>query len=63
VGRHGLEGHRALYARRGLNATFPQLKEYLAVGQDVLDVGCGPGTITLDVAEAVASGNVCGVDT
>jgi len=31
-------------------------------GQRVLDVGCGPGSITLDVAERVAPGEVVGVD-
>lgn len=29
---------------------------------DVLDIGCGPGTITLDFAERVAPGRVHGVD-
>ena len=30
---------------------------------DVLDVGCGPGTITADLAELVPEGSVTGVDT
>lgn len=34
----------------------------LQEGQDLLDVGCGPGTITLDLAELVAPGRVVGVD-
>ena len=34
----------------------------LQPGQDLLDVGCGPGTITLDLAELVAPGRVVGVD-
>jgi ubiquinone/menaquinone biosynthesis C-methylase UbiE len=34
----------------------------LQAGQDLLDVGCGPGTITLDLAELVAPGRVVGVD-
>jgi ubiquinone/menaquinone biosynthesis C-methylase UbiE len=34
----------------------------LAPGMHVLDVGCGPGTITLDLAEAVAPGTVVGVE-
>jgi SAM-dependent methyltransferase len=29
---------------------------------DLLDVGCGPGTITLDLAERVAPGSVIGLD-
>jgi ubiquinone/menaquinone biosynthesis C-methylase UbiE len=31
-------------------------------GATVLDVGCGPGTITLDIARRVAPGRVLGVD-
>lgn len=34
----------------------------LRSGQRLLDVGCGPGTITLDLAERVAPGAVLGVD-
>jgi len=34
----------------------------LAPGQDLLDVGCGPGTITCDLAELVAPGRVVGID-
>ncbi len=34
----------------------------LRPGQLVLDVGCGPGTITADLAQRVAPGRVMGVD-
>lgn len=34
----------------------------LAPGQDLLDAGCGPGTITLDLAARVAPGRVVGID-
>ncbi len=34
----------------------------LAPGADLLDVGCGPGTITLDLARHVAPGRVVGID-
>ncbi len=34
----------------------------LMPGTEVLDVGCGPGTITLDIAQRVAPGRVVGVD-
>ncbi|MER7516661.1 methyltransferase domain-containing protein [Streptomyces sp. NPDC126499] len=34
----------------------------LRSGLDVLDVGCGPGTITADLAARVAPGRVTGVD-
>ncbi|MGH3731673.1 MAG: methyltransferase domain-containing protein [Micromonosporaceae bacterium] len=38
------------------------LLEHLSAGQDVLDVGCGPGTITADLARLVAPGPVTAVD-
>jgi SAM-dependent methyltransferase len=38
------------------------LTERLTPGTTVLDVGCGPGTITADLARRVAPGHVVGVD-
>jgi SAM-dependent methyltransferase len=38
------------------------LAGYLRPGLDVLDVGCGPGTITADIAGRVAPGRVVGID-
>ncbi|MGD9704399.1 MAG: methyltransferase domain-containing protein [Acidimicrobiia bacterium] len=35
---------------------------YLFDGMSLLDVGCGPGTITADLARRVPSGSVVGVD-
>jgi ubiquinone/menaquinone biosynthesis C-methylase UbiE len=35
---------------------------YLRPGLDLLDVGCGPGTITVDLARRVAPGSVTGID-
>src|SRR3712207_6480462 len=35
---------------------------YLRTGMRVLDVGCGPGTITVGLAAAVAPGEVVGID-
>ncbi len=34
----------------------------LEAGQSLLDVGCGPGTITVDLARRVAPGEVIGID-
>jgi ubiquinone/menaquinone biosynthesis C-methylase UbiE len=39
------------------------LLDRLRPGQRLLDVGCGPGTITLDLAARVAPGPVLGIDT
>jgi 2-polyprenyl-3-methyl-5-hydroxy-6-metoxy-1,4-benzoquinol methylase len=38
------------------------LAPHLRPGLDVLDVGCGPGTITVDLAARVAPGRVVGLD-
>ena len=38
------------------------LVPHLAAGLSLLDVGCGPGTITADFAERLAPGRVIGVD-
>jgi hypothetical protein len=37
---------------------LPFLTPYLAPGKDLIDCGCGPGSITLGLAEAANSGNV-----
>jgi ubiquinone/menaquinone biosynthesis C-methylase UbiE len=38
------------------------LLAHLAPGLDLLDVGCGPGTITLELADLVAPGRTVGID-
>lgn len=38
------------------------LLPHLAKGDRLLDVGCGPGTLTVDLARLVAPGSVVGVD-
>jgi ubiquinone/menaquinone biosynthesis C-methylase UbiE len=38
------------------------LLSHLRAGMSLLDCGCGPGTLTLDLAELVAPGQVVGID-
>ncbi|MHB8644822.1 MAG: class I SAM-dependent methyltransferase [Thermomicrobiales bacterium] len=40
----------------------PLLLQHLRAGQRLLDVGCGPGSITCDLAALVAPGEVIGID-
>jgi SAM-dependent methyltransferase len=52
----------AFVGRRRLDPNGAFFLPYLASGMHVLDCGCGPGTITLDIAEHVRPGTVVGVD-
>ena len=52
----------AVMARRTAAKEGAFFLRHLRPGMRVLDVGCGPGSITLGFAEAVAPGEVIGVD-
>jgi SAM-dependent methyltransferase len=55
------EWDRAVFARRtGEVAAF--LAPHLRPGMRLLDCGCGPGSITVDLAHAVAPGEAIGID-
>jgi ubiquinone/menaquinone biosynthesis C-methylase UbiE len=60
--RHAAEGARLLMKARsaGVHAAF--FLPYLKAGTSLIDAGCGGGSITLGLAEAVAPGQVTGVD-
>ena len=47
---------------RSLGDSNPLFSVHLRPGMRVLDCGCGPGTITLDIARVVAPGEVIGLD-
>jgi 2-polyprenyl-3-methyl-5-hydroxy-6-metoxy-1,4-benzoquinol methylase len=53
-----LQSHRWRTAENSAAYLLPSLRP----GLDVLDVGCGPGTITVDLARRVAPGRVLGLD-
>jgi SAM-dependent methyltransferase len=54
-----LRSHRS----RTAASSAAYLLDRLRPGLDLLDVGCGPGTITADLAALVAPGRVAAVDT
>lgn len=53
-----LRSHRWRTAANSAAYLIPHLRP----GQQVLDVGCGPGTITIGLAQLVAPGSVVGLD-
>ncbi|MCU1398657.1 MAG: hypothetical protein JWN62_1766 [Acidimicrobiales bacterium] len=59
-------GHHAAVLRshswRTVANSAAYLIGHLTPGSNVLDVGCGPGTITTDIAVRVAPGDVVGMD-
>ena len=51
-----------LHERRTAAANASFLTQHLQPGMSLLDCGCGPGTITIGLADWVAPGKVTGVD-
>jgi ubiquinone/menaquinone biosynthesis C-methylase UbiE len=54
--------HSAAHARRTAERNAAFLLPHLEAGMRLLDAGCGPGSITIGLAEAVAPGEVIGID-
>ena len=49
-------------ASRDAQTFVPFLLPHLSAGMDVLDVGCGVGSIALDLAPRIAPGRIVGID-
>ena len=66
TGEHYTHGHHESVLRSHSWRTVENSAAYLAPelvpGATVLDVGCGPGTITIDIAARVAPARVIGMD-
>jgi SAM-dependent methyltransferase len=58
----GNRASEAFHARRTAAEQAAFLLPYLRPGMRLLDCGCGPGSITCDLAEVVAPGEVIGLD-
>jgi 2-polyprenyl-3-methyl-5-hydroxy-6-metoxy-1,4-benzoquinol methylase len=63
---HYLHGHHESVLRshswRTVENSAAYLSPHLVPGATVLDVGCGPGTITIDIAARVSPAVVVGID-
>ena len=51
-----------LFSRRTAASHAGYLLPYLKAGMKVLDIGCGPGSISVGLADAVAPGELYGID-
>ena len=52
----------AAHAARTVEDSAAYLVPHLSAGTDLLDLGCGPGSITVGLARLVAPGRVVGID-
>ncbi|WP_104167958.1 methyltransferase domain-containing protein [Arthrobacter sp. SX1312] len=52
----------AAHAMRTVTSSAAYLEPFLEAGMDLLDIGCGPGSITAGFADLVAPGWVTGID-
>jgi SAM-dependent methyltransferase len=66
VHEHYTHGHHPSVLKshtwRTIDNSAAYLSTHLAPGQALLDVGCGPGTITVEFADRLAPGRVVGLD-
>lgn len=53
---------KALFLKRTFDTSAGFLSDYLKPGVSIIDCGCGPGNITIELAKRVAPGLVIGID-
>ena len=61
IQKHDIETKK-LYLQRTFNISAGFIAEYLKPGVSVIDCGCGPGNITVEIAKRVSPGIVIGID-
>ena len=54
--------NETLFNRRTAQACATHLLPHIKPEYRILDIGCGPGSITIGLAEAVPNGQVLGTD-
>src|SRR5215831_8263061 len=60
--KQAMRSRRPQHARRTAETQAAFLLPHLRPGMALLDLGCGPGSITIGLAAAVAPGPTTGVD-
>lgn len=53
---------KSIMNKRSVKTHAPHIIPYLQSNSRVLDVGCGGGMITIDIARLVPDGHVIGID-
>ncbi len=59
---HGYQGAAQTHLGRNVDTHAGFFTSHLEPGMRLLDCGCGPGTITLGLAEIVSPGETVGID-
>lgn len=61
--KHANEMRLSNYRTHSLDNFCPMLKKYIREGMNVLDVGCGPGSVTANIAQIIGQeGTIVGID-